>query len=132
MGKPIAIRGNLWNLEIATPVVGELGGLIPRVNPTVLTSTNVANDPIEEELQLPVSMVPTSIHFGHHKSAKCRLGIVILRRLNLDKVVCVELTPNFCQFPLEWVGFSCKSGKNWSLVIGWSWMGVARSAVEYP
>ena len=58
------------------PVVGELGGLIPRVNPTVLTSTNVANDPIEEELRLPVSMVPTSIHFCHHKAAKCRLGIV--------------------------------------------------------
>ena len=76
MRKPIAIRGSLWNLEIAAPVVGKLGGLIPRVNPTVLTSTNVANDPIEEELRLPVSMVPTSIHFCHHKAAKCRLGIV--------------------------------------------------------
>ena len=68
-------------------------------------------------------MVPTSVHFRHHKSAKCRLGVVVMRRLNLDKVVCVELTTNFCQFPLEWIGFSCKSGKNWSLVIGWSWDG---------
>ena len=76
MGKPIAIRGSLWNLEIGGPVVGELGGLIPRVNPTVLTSTNVANDPIEEELRLPVSVVPTSIHFCHHEAAECRLGIV--------------------------------------------------------
>ena len=78
MGTPISIRGDLRNLEIATPVVGELGGLIPRVNPTVLTSTNVAYDPIEEVLRLPVVMVSTSIHFRHHESAKCRLGIVIL------------------------------------------------------
>ena len=87
MGMPISIRRDLWNLEIATPVVGELGGLIPRVNPTVLTSTNVAYDPIEEVLRLPVVMVSTSIHFRHHESAKCRLGIVFLRCLNLDKVV---------------------------------------------
>ena len=52
MGRPMAIQGSLWNLEIAAPIVGELGGLIPRVNPTILTSTNVANDPIEEELRL--------------------------------------------------------------------------------
>ena len=77
MGVPISLRGKLWNLKIATPIVGELGGLIPRVNPTVPTSTNVADDPIEEELRLPVAMDPTSIHFRHHKSAKCRSGIVI-------------------------------------------------------
>ena len=60
IGMPISIRGNFWNLEIATPVVGKLGGLIPRVNPTVSTSTNVADDPIEEELRLPVSMARRS------------------------------------------------------------------------
>ena len=72
MGMPISIWRDLRNLEVATPVVGELGGLIPRVNPTVLTSTNVAYDPIEEVLRLPVVMVATSIHFRHHESAKCR------------------------------------------------------------
>ena len=87
MGMPISIRGHFWNVEIASPVVGKLGRLIPRVNPTVSTSANVADDPIEEELRLPVSMDPTSIHFRHHKSAKCRLGIVSLRCLNLDKVI---------------------------------------------
>ena len=76
IGMPISIWGDLWDVKVATPIVGELGGLIPRVNPTVSTSTNVADDPIEEELRLPVSMDPTSIHFRHHKSAKCRLGIV--------------------------------------------------------
>ena len=123
MGMPISIRRNLWNLEIATPVVGKLGGLIPRVNLTVSTSTNVADDPIEEELRLPVSMDPTSTHFRHHKSAKCRLGIVTWRCLNLNKVVCVKLTTSFCQFHLEWISFFCKSWKNWSLVIGRSWDG---------
>ena len=77
MGVPISLRGMLWNMKIATPIVGELGRLIPRVNPTVPTSTNVADDPIEEELRLHVAMDPTSIHFRHHKSAKCRWGIVI-------------------------------------------------------
>ena len=126
IGMPISIQGHFWNLEIASPVVGKLGGLIPGVNPTVSTSTNVADDPIEEELRLPVSMDPTSIHFRHHKSAKCRLGIVSLRCLNLDKVVCVKLTTSFCQFHLEWISFFFKSWKDWSLVIGRSWDGCGR------
>ena len=57
---PISIRGYFWNLEIPSPIVGKLGGLIPRVNPTVSTSTYVADDPIEEELRLPVSKDPVS------------------------------------------------------------------------
>ena len=77
IGVPISLRGELWNLKIAAPIVGELGRLIPRVNPSVATSTNVADDPIEVELRLHVSMVPSSVHFSDHKSAKCRLGIVI-------------------------------------------------------
>ena len=112
---PISIRGHFWNLEIPSPVVGKLGGLIPRVNPTVSTSAYVTNDPIEEELRLPVSMDPASIHFRHHKSAKCRLGIVSLRCLNLDEVICMKLTTSFCQFHLEWISFFFKSWKNWSL-----------------
>ena len=132
MGMPISIRGDLWNLEIATPVVGELGGLIPRVNPTVLTSTNVAYDHIEEVLRLPVVMVSTSIHFRHHESAKCRLGIVILRCLNLDKVVCMELTSDFCHLSLEWIGFSCKVRENWSLMIGRSWYGCGKVCRRLP
>ena len=74
---PIAIRWHLWDVEITSPVVGKLGGLIPRVNPTVSTSTYVADDPIEEELRLSVAMDPASIHFCHHTSAKCRLGSVM-------------------------------------------------------
>ena len=101
MWMPIAIRWHLWDVEITSPVVGKLGGLIPRVNPTVSTSTYVADDPIEEELRLSVAMDPASIHFCHHKSAKCRLGSVIVRCLNLDEVVCMKLTTSFCQFHLE-------------------------------
>ena len=78
---------------------------------------------IEEELRLPVSMVPTSIHFCHHKAAKCRLGIVSWRCLDLNKVVCMKLTTHFWQFHLEWVSFFCHSWKNWSLMIGRSWNG---------
>ena len=55
---PISIRVHFRNLEIPSPVVGKLGGLIPRFNPTVSVSTNVTNDPIEEELRLPVSIGP--------------------------------------------------------------------------
>ena len=77
IGVPISLRGELWNLKIAASIVGELGRLIPRVNAFVATSTNVADDPIEVELRLYVSMVPSSVHFSDHKSAKCRLGIVI-------------------------------------------------------
>ena len=67
-----------------------------RIDPTSQSNRfdqhECAYDPIEEVLRLPVVMVATSIHFRHHESAKCRLGIVILRCLNLDKVVCMELT----------------------------------------
>ena len=75
IGMPISLRGELWNLKIAAPIVGELGRLIPRVNPSVATSTNVADDPIEVELRLHVSMVPSSVHFSDHKSAKCPLSL---------------------------------------------------------
>ena len=63
MGVPISIRGKLWGVKVATPIVGELGGLIPRVNPTVSTSTNVADDPIEVELRLHVAMVTKTARF---------------------------------------------------------------------
>ena len=105
--------GNLWNLEIAAPVVGELGGLIPRVNPTLLTSTNVANDPIEKELRLPVSMVLTSIHFCHHKSAKCQLGVD-------DE----PLESGVGRFLLQ-VWEELKSGDQ--LELGWVWLGLPLS-----
>ena len=39
---------------MATPVVGELGGLFPRVNPPIVICTDVTNNPIEEELRLTV------------------------------------------------------------------------------
>ena len=53
---PISILVHFRNLEMPAPVIGQLGGLFPRVNPSVLISTDVTNDPIEEELRLPVSM----------------------------------------------------------------------------
>ena len=63
MGVPISLRGELWNMKVAMPIVGELGRLIPRVNPTVSTSTNVADDPIEVELRLHVAMVTKTARF---------------------------------------------------------------------
>ena len=132
MGMPISIRRDLRNLKIATPVVGELGGLIPWVNPAILAGTNVADDAIEKVLRLPIVMVATPIHFRHHKSAKCRLGVVIWRWLDLDKVVCMELTSDFCHLVLEWIGFSCKIGETWSLMIGRRWYGCGKVCRRVP
>ena len=123
IGMPVFIQGRFWNLEITSPIIGKLGWLSPGINPAIATSTDVADDPIEEELRLPVSMDPTSIHFRHHESAKCRLGFVSLRCVNLDEVVCVKLTTGFCHFHLEWIGFFIKSWKNRSLMISRSWDG---------
>ena len=71
-------RGGLVGLFVCTIILQiPFVTIDPRVNPTVSTSTNVADNPIEVELRLHVSMVPSSIHFRDHKSVKCRLGIVI-------------------------------------------------------
>ena len=90
----ISIRRDFRNLEIAMPVVGELSH--ESIHP-VLASTNMAYPPYRSgqhkcglwfywRSTLPVVMVSTSI-FHHHESAKCQLGIVILKCLNLDKAV---------------------------------------------
>ena len=56
---PVPLIMHFRDIEVPTPVIGELGGLIPRVYPSVLISTDVTNDPIEEELRLPVPVYPT-------------------------------------------------------------------------
>ena len=118
--------------EIATPVVGELGGLIPWVNPAILAGTNMADDAIEKIFRLPIVMVATSIHFRHHKSAKRRLGVVIWRWLDLDKVVCMELTSDFFHLLLEWIWFPCRIRENWSLMIGRRWYGCGKICRRAP
>ena len=119
----MVIQRHFWNMEIATPVIGKLGRLSPGINPAIAASTNVADDPIEEELRLPVSMVPTSIHLRYHESTEGRLRCVSLRSLNLDEIVGMKLTTGLCHFHLKGKGFCIKSWKNRSLMIGRSWDG---------
>ena len=65
---PVSVRKHLRNIEVATPVVGELGSLLPRVYPSVSISTDVINDPIEEELRLTVPVYPVPVYFRHHEA----------------------------------------------------------------
>jgi len=78
-----------------------MGGLSPRVDISVFVSTDVTNDPIEEELRLPVSMVSKSIHFRHHKATKIWLGAIRIGHPNFRKIMGMELASSFCHFSLE-------------------------------
>ena len=104
------------DLEMSAPVVGEMGGLSPGVDPSVFVSTDVTNDPIEEVLRLPVSMISKSIHFGHHEATNVWLGVVGIGVPDFRKIMSMELATLFCHFPLEGIRFFLP-WDNWSLVI---------------
>ena len=106
------IRSRQRFLARLVPAVGLLRVLIPisialqefgnadasnRVYPSVLISTDVANDPIEEELRLPISMYSMSIHFRHHKATKVWLGAIGLGCSNFCKVMSMKLAAFFLQ-----------------------------------
>jgi hypothetical protein len=114
---PVPFRMHFRDIEVPTPVIGELGGLIPRVYPSVLISTDVTNDPIEEELRLPVSVYPVPVHFCHHEATKLWLGSISLRRANLCEEMSMELATFFFNLPLEWISFF-STRRDRSLTIG--------------
>jgi hypothetical protein len=114
---PVPFRMHFRDIEVPTPVIGELGGLIPRVYPSVLISTDVTDDPIEEELRLPVSVYPVPVHFCHHEATKLWLGSISLRRANLCEEMSMELATFFFNLPLEWISFF-STRRDRSLTIG--------------
>ena len=140
------IRSRQRFLARLVPAVGLLRVLIPisialqefgnadasnRVYPSVLISTDVANDPIEEELRLPISMYSMSIHFRHHKATKVWLGAIGLGCSNFCKVMSMKLAAFFFNLNLEWIRFF-SSWRDRSLMIGGGREGTAGAAVEYP
>ena len=58
---PVPFMMHFRDIEVPTQVIGELSGLLPRVYPSVSVSTDVTNDPIEEELRLPVPVHPVPV-----------------------------------------------------------------------
>ena len=105
------------DIEMATPVIGELSRLIPRVYPSISTSSNVTNDPIEKELRLVVPMDPMLVHFRHHKATEVRLSSISMRCANLNEVVSMELTSLLLDLLLKWICFF-RLGNDRSLVAG--------------
>ena len=65
---PIPVLVHFGDIEVPTPVIGELGGLFPRVYPSILVSTDVTDDAIEEELRLAVPVYPIPVYFRHHEA----------------------------------------------------------------
>ena len=102
-----------------TPVVGDVGSLSPRVNPPVVVSTDVTNNPIEEVLRLPVAMNSKSVHFRHHQATKIRLRAIGIGSCDFRKIMGMELATLFCHFSLEWKCFFL-SWSNWNLRISGS------------
>ena len=98
---PLPVWLHFRDIEVATPVVG----LIPRIDPSISISSNVANDPIEEELRLAVSMNPMLVHFHHHQATEIRLGAISLRCTNLCEVMGMKLASLLLDLLLEWVCF---------------------------
>ena len=89
------------DIEVSTPVIGELGRLFPRVYPPVTICTDVTNNPIEEELRLTVVFHTVAIHFRHHEAT----GFWLIRRTDLCENVSMENSMLLFNFSLEWVGF---------------------------
>ena len=89
------------DVEVTTPVIGELGRLFPRVYPPVTVCTDVTNNPIEEELRLTVVLHTVTIHFRHHEAT----GSCSIRRTDLCEDVSMECSMLLFDLRLEWVGF---------------------------
>ena len=88
------------NVEVTTPVVGKLGGLLPLVYPSIAVSTDVTNNPIEEKLRLTVVLHTVTVHFRHHEATDSRL----MRRANFCEDVSMERSMLLFDLRLEWVG----------------------------
>ena len=54
---PCSCLMHLRDLEMPSPVIGDMGGLFPRIEVSVCIDTDMTNDPIEE-LRLSISMFP--------------------------------------------------------------------------
>ena len=115
---PCSVLDLFRDIEMATPVICKLGRLSPRIYPSISTSSNVANDPIEEVLRLAVPMDPMLVHFCHHKATEIRLGSISMRCAGLNEVVSVQLTSVLFDLSLKWICFFFSLRNYRSLVAG--------------
>jgi hypothetical protein len=78
----------------------------------------VANDPVEEELRLPIAMVSKSVHFRYHEATESWLGVIRTGYSNLCKIMCMELASLFCHLSLEWKCFVLSWGDRNLMITG--------------
>ena len=129
---PVPVVNLFRDIEVATPIVGELGSLLPRVYPSVSISTDVTNDPIEEEFRLTVPVYPVPVHFCHHEATGLWLRWISLRGADLSEDMSMELSTSLFNLPLEWVSFGLPR-RDWVLLISVEvGRGTGGAPVKYP
>ena len=122
---PSLVMSLFWDIEMATPVVGKLGRLIPRIYPSISIGTDVSDDAIEEELRLAVPMNPVTVDFSHHEATS-----IWMRRISdFNEEMGMELATSLFHFSLK-----CSVGAGmigcWLSAEGGS--GTGGGSVEYP
>ena len=88
-----------------SPVIGDIGGLFPRIEVSVCIDTDMTNDPIEEELRLSISMISLLIHFRHHKAPNIWQIWVGIGFTDLCEIMGMKLAASFLHFSLERICF---------------------------
>ena len=81
----------------------QYGWLVPKSLSIRFISTDVTNDPIEEELRLPISMISRLTHFRHHEATKIRLVWIGVGLPNFREIMGMKLAALFFHFSLEWI-----------------------------